>query len=163
MQIGETMTTRADFYVGEGPEADWLGSIAYDGYPAGLEDSRVLEATTEAEYRNAVSEFLVSRNDATMPDEGWPWPWDDSSISDYAYAWMDDKLWSSCTGSRWFLVQPELDCLGEPREPGDDFDDQDKARKVIRDYPSFPDMSSRKRVKLGGPGSGLIILDVAGS
>lgn len=27
------MGTRADFYVGTGANAEWLGSIAYDGHP----------------------------------------------------------------------------------------------------------------------------------
>ena len=27
------MGTRADFYVGRGDAAEWIGSIAYDGYP----------------------------------------------------------------------------------------------------------------------------------
>jgi hypothetical protein len=30
------MGTRADFYVGRGETAEYLGSIAWDGYPDGL-------------------------------------------------------------------------------------------------------------------------------
>ena len=26
------MGSRADFYIGEGTEAEWLGSVAWDGY-----------------------------------------------------------------------------------------------------------------------------------
>jgi hypothetical protein len=29
------MGTRADFYVGRGKDAEWLGSVAFDGYPSG--------------------------------------------------------------------------------------------------------------------------------
>lgn len=32
------MGTRADFYVGRGTEAEWIGSIALDGYPDGIPD-----------------------------------------------------------------------------------------------------------------------------
>lgn len=30
------MGTIADFYVGRGPKAEWIGSIAWDGYPDGI-------------------------------------------------------------------------------------------------------------------------------
>jgi hypothetical protein len=30
------MGTRADFYIGRGTEAEWLGSVAWDGYPGGV-------------------------------------------------------------------------------------------------------------------------------
>lgn len=32
------MSTRADFYVGRGAEAEWIGSISWDGYPDGVDD-----------------------------------------------------------------------------------------------------------------------------
>jgi len=71
------MGTRADFYVGRGKTAEWLGSIAWDGYPAGLWPNKdtatakadipktpVIAATAEEAYRKAVDELLASR---TMP------------------------------------------------------------------------------------------------
>ena len=30
------MGTRADFYIGKGTDAEWLGSIAWNGYPDGI-------------------------------------------------------------------------------------------------------------------------------
>jgi hypothetical protein len=32
------MGTRADFYIGCGRDSEWIGSIAWDGYPDGLSD-----------------------------------------------------------------------------------------------------------------------------
>ena len=32
------MGTRADFYVGRGESAEWLGSVAWDGNPRGIDD-----------------------------------------------------------------------------------------------------------------------------
>jgi hypothetical protein len=40
------MGTRADFYVGRGGQAEWLGSIAWDGYPSGI-DKWVFSVSTE--------------------------------------------------------------------------------------------------------------------
>ena len=69
------MGTRADFYVGRGQKAEWLGSIAWDGYPDGLSDIPVLSAQTEVAFRAAVRDMLASRKDGTTPEMGWPWPW----------------------------------------------------------------------------------------
>ena len=86
------MGTRADFYVGTGKDAEWLGSVAWDGYEWDEDkDSRIAKATTEEEYRAAVAEMLTGREDATMPDMGWPWPWNDSNTTDYAYAFHNGK------------------------------------------------------------------------
>ncbi len=35
------MGTRADFYIGRGPTAEWIGSLPLDGYPEGI-DAKVL-------------------------------------------------------------------------------------------------------------------------
>lgn len=95
------MGTRADFYVGRGLEAAWLGSIAWDGNPGGIDDA-VLKAADEATYRTAAEAFIKARDDGTTPDMGWPWPWDDSQTTDYAYAFDDGKVYGSCFGHEWF-------------------------------------------------------------
>ncbi len=87
------MGTRADFYVGFGPESEWLGSIAWDGYEwAQNKDSAIASAKTADEFRAAVAAELASRDDATLPEQGWPWPWDDSTTTDYAYCFEDDRV-----------------------------------------------------------------------
>ena len=129
------MGTRADFYVVRGESAEWLGSIAWDGY----ETSEAIEsATTEQEYRKAVSDFLSARDDATLPEQGWPWPWDDSGLTDYAYA-FDGITWATFGGPWWPASEPEPD-----------MDD------LQGDPPVWPDMSGRSNVTLGGR-SGLMI------
>jgi hypothetical protein len=80
------MGTRADFYIGTGPNAVWLGSTSYDGYPDGW-GKGPLAASSEDEFRAAVEHMLTHAELATRPTEGWPWPWPDSRITDYAYAW----------------------------------------------------------------------------
>ena len=78
------MGTRADFYVGRGEKAEWIGSIAWDGYPDGMPDS-LLAATSTEGYLQEVTDFFKERDDVTLPEDGWPWPWDDSGTTDYSY------------------------------------------------------------------------------
>jgi hypothetical protein len=134
------MGTRADFYIGRGLDAEWLGSIAWDGYLDGMPDA-ILVAPSEDEFREAVAELLSSRDDGTTPDMGWPWPWDDSRTTDYSYTFDDHMVYAACYGYQWFNAsgeEPDIEELG--------------VKKCV-----FPDMSSRKNVTLGGR-SGLIIL-----
>lgn len=80
------MGTRADFYVGHGPEAEWLGSVAYDGHQWHEDSGQPLcRAKTPEDFRAAVAAMLSGRDDATLPAQGWPWPWTDSRTTDYAY------------------------------------------------------------------------------
>lgn len=80
------MGTRADFYVGCGATAEWLGSVALDGYEWD-EDAEcpLRKAASQQAFRDAVATILASREDATLPAQGWPWPWNTSATTDYAY------------------------------------------------------------------------------
>ena len=133
------MGTRADFYVGRGQNAEWLGSVGVDGYPDG-ELSVLGGATSEESYRGAVKELIDSFGEyATSPDQGWPWPWRDSNLTDYAYAFEDGRVLVSTFGSPWFLIGDE-----EPDEEG-----------TRQDY---PDMTSRMAVaEAGTKRSGIIV------
>lgn len=92
------MGTRADFYIGTGKDAEWLGSVAWDGYEwEELPDCPLMTATTETDFRAAVAESAASRRDWTSPADGWPWPWDDSTTTDRAYAFANGRV----TVYRW--------------------------------------------------------------
>lgn len=91
------MGTRADFYIGKGKEAKWVGSIAWDGYPEGI-DREILSSKTEEEYMSTVSSFLSNREDATLPEQGWPWPWTNSLTTDFSYWFFNDMVYASCFG-----------------------------------------------------------------
>jgi len=134
------MGTRADFYIGRGESAEWLGSIAWDGYPDGI-DKEVLNATTEADFRASLAEFFAKREDVSLPADGWPWPWDDSQTTDYAYALDSGKVCGSCFGQGWF--DPLIESEEQEENP--------------TEVP-FPDMRDRKNVQLGGEKSGIIIV-----
>jgi hypothetical protein len=135
------MGTRADFYVGRGNHAEWLGSIAWDGYPDG-NPAPLFGATDEADYRQRVEDIAVScAGHWTAPEDGWPWPWEDSRTTDYAYAWDDGRVWFSAFGREW--------C----DDPGVDVGDHPKTAV-------FPNMKDRMNVQIVGPKSGLIVLGI---
>lgn len=131
------MGTRADFYVGRGPGAEWIGSIAWDGYPEGIDDA-VLRAKAEDTFRSAVAGHLDGREDATRVADGWPWPWDDSRTTDYAYAFDCGRVWASCFGGEWFVATEECP--------------DDAPQTAV-----FPDMSGRRQTTFG-PRSGLLVV-----
>jgi hypothetical protein len=131
------MGTRADFYVGRGEKAEWLGSIAWDGYPGGI-DPKLLKSESEEDYRYRVKEFL-KREDGTLPEDGWPWPWEDSRTTDYAYAFDEGKVWASCFGNKWF----------NPLKKEPEHKDVKEAE--------FPNMKAIQKVTLGKR-SGVIVL-----
>ena len=88
------MGTRADFYVGLDEQADWLGSIAYDGYEV---PTRLACATSEEMWRRAVTALLLARDDAALPEHGWPWPWPDSHLTDCVYSFAAGGPWVGVT------------------------------------------------------------------
>lgn len=137
------MGTRADFYIGRGDKAEWLGSIAWDGYPNGLE-RQVLECRTEPSFRKEVA-TLHTREDWTQPEQGWPWPWENSAITDYTYAFDKGRVWASCFGGAWFRADKD-----EPEDKG-------KKKSAV-----FPDMTSRQKTTFGKR-SGVIMISARGA
>lgn len=139
------MGTRADFYVGRGTNAEWLGSIAYDGYPDGHPET-LLEIADEAQYRAAVQAILDDVDSATKPEEGWPWPWDDSNTTDFAYAFDDGAVWQSCFGRPW---RPATSIESDP-------DDDDGEEYGALPFPNMKGLS--KPAPLGSKRSGVLML-----
>ena len=135
------MGTRADFYIGRGEQAEWLGSIAWDGYPDGIADA-VIHAQDEQDYRNFVQFFLEGRSDRSLPADGWPWPWEDSHTTDYAYTFAGGGVWGCNAGKWWDAAQEEPE--GEEWEALEDA--------------VFPNMANRKRRPLLGQHSGIMVL-----
>lgn len=154
------MGTRADFYAGKGPDAEWLGSIAFDGYfiaessaedrdPEGRLAWAVKSAKSEDEYRKAVAALLDALDDATLPKDGWPWPWADSGTTDCHYWFFDDQCW-------YGSFDRGASSIDDPEPDEDDEPDAHAAWLTRRITLDFPDMSSRKNVTFGKR-SGLMI------
>lgn len=144
------MGTRADFYVGKGKDAEWLGSIAWDGYET---SDQIDDAKSEADFRSAVSSFLASRDDATLPEQGWPWPWNDSGTTDCSYWFFDGKVWEA-------VGYPLDRYIVRGMMPEDE--DEQEAFIAKGEVVEFPDMSARKNVTLG-PRSGVILISAGGA
>jgi hypothetical protein len=82
----------SDFYVGIGEHAEWLGSLVDRGTPWILGED-ILVFTKEKEYRDAVRRIVDIR-----PEDGWPWPWTDSYLTEYTYTFIDNKVLVSYFG-----------------------------------------------------------------
>lgn len=132
------MGTRADFYVGTGVDAEWLGSVALDGYEwQESPDCPLMQATTEDEFRAAVKDIATDRKDWTSPDQGWPWPWDDSFTTDRQYAFTDGKT----QDFNWGKLPPK--------------NEDDEPEKTV----NWPNMKDRKNVTFGER-SGVMVFSV---
>lgn len=136
------MGTRADFYIGMDENAEWLGSVGYDGYPAGI-DPKVFKAKTKRQYINAVKRFLTESGSGTLPEQGWPWPWNDSGTSDYAYAWDEKKKKVMVSSGSKYITIPAFKKL------------QNESRKSAPQV--FPNMKERQNVAIG-PRSGMFLI-----
>ena len=90
---GHVMGTRADFFVGKGIDSEWLGSIAWDGYPEPYEKHGMWADCDVAEWRARIAKFAKTRDDWTSPEMSWPWPWETSATTDFAYTCADGKVW----------------------------------------------------------------------
>lgn len=134
------MGTRADFYIKKADEKElvWLASIAWDGYPDGI-DKLILRAKTEKQFKAALTKFLSTRDDVTLPNNGWPWPWDDSNTTDYGYCFHKGRVYSNYFGRGWYSPFSKAE---EPR--------------IIWNHP-YPNMTNVKNVRYD-KGSGLIII-----
>jgi len=78
--------TRADFYIGQGPDANWIGSINHDGYPENI-PTDILICINPVLYEELVVEFIKTYEYGVIRSEGgkWCWPWGDSRLTDYSY------------------------------------------------------------------------------
>jgi hypothetical protein len=137
------MGTRADFYIGNGEKAKWLGSIGWDGSPSNIPPSIKL-ATKPKQFEDEVISF-IKISQGTLPEMGWPWPWNNSSTTDYSYLFIDNKVYIS-----WF---------GQNAYPAMLYDNFEEDKENYLDV-SFPDMSSLKNVTFDSKRSGLMIVNV---
>lgn len=135
------MGTRADFYIRKENQMKWLGSKGWDGYPDGI-DENVLKSTNEEDYEAKVVSFLKEEDDATFPEQGWPWPWNNSCTTDYAYIFENGKVMSSWFGGSLF------DPLQADEENEDD-------EKLPSGY--FPDMKDKQNIAYDNRSGALFI------
>jgi hypothetical protein len=125
------MGTRAAFFIGDfrDPEKrEWLGCIAWDGYPAGVPG--IVQAKSEADFRQAVAD-LSNRNDFAPPTGPFPFPWEnDLCLTDCTYTWHDGEVWTEF--DRRFVP------LERALEVWNSEDDERDSKEIIlkRDFPT---------------------------
>lgn len=99
--------TTHDFYLGRGPDADWLGSVRFgSGVCPGLDG--IAQARTADEFLGLVDSFLcAAETDGTgeVAHSGpeWPWPWPTSHGTDRVHAFEAGAVWTALRGERWSL------------------------------------------------------------
>ncbi|VBB05584.1 Hypothetical protein LUCI_0794 [Lucifera butyrica] len=104
------MSTKADFFVGTGRDAKYLGSIRWDGYPEGI-DPKILRSRTQKGFEKNVKKFLANREDGTLTNQGESWTWEESiQIIDYAYCFVNNQVMASYFGDTLFNPVKEAAC-----------------------------------------------------
>jgi hypothetical protein len=128
----------ADFYLGTGPDARWLGSLAEIGGPNLVSrlDARaghrvrtgVLSTRDSHTYETAVAALLDHHRDTeggfvAVPglgeDLGWPWLEATSTLW-FAYAFTDHDVRASLRGGPWFTPDLDLPDCGATTGTGPD-------------------------------------------
>lgn len=129
------MGTRAAFFIGDFRDVEkreWLGCIAWDGYPDGVPG--IVAATSEQTFRDAVAE-LSTRDDFAPPTGPFPFPWmDDLCLTDCTYCWHEGEVW--CEYDRRFV--PLARTLGADIDDEGDARDKLKADFPVRDCMDIP-------------------------
>ena len=132
------MGTRADFYIGKGRDANWLGSVGMDGNPEDIARHLSLDLSqtiaSENDWVESVNMVFTAHPEHTLPEMGWPWPWDDSNTTDYAYTYDEGKVWVSCFGTRWVSLRWALE-------------EEDAWDKMEGSQLALPDMSAIKNIR----------------
>jgi hypothetical protein len=91
------MGTRAQFFIGDPQDVEgreWLGCVAWDGYPDGDVGDTLKEVTTVEQFRQAITGLMYARDDFCDPaTNSFPFPWkDDLFLTDCTYAWYDNAV-----------------------------------------------------------------------
>ncbi len=88
------MGTRADFYIDRDEKLEWIGSIYKDGAPCNI-PTDILIQVNPVMFEELTVEFLESQDSVIRKNgDAWPWPWEDSRMTDYSYIFMNDKVYA---------------------------------------------------------------------
>jgi len=99
------MGTRADFYIDRNNKIEWIGSLYKDGHPWNI-PTDILIQINPVMFEELTIDFLESQNSSIRKNgDAWPWPWEDSLMTDYSYIFKMNKV---------FAYSPEIKCLFDP-------------------------------------------------
>lgn len=141
------MSTRSDFYIGEGNKAiKWLGSKYHDGYIDGI-PTDILIQINEIMFTEMVLDFLRKDPDDSIiaGEKSWPWLWSDSRMTDYSYIFLTDigKVATSNFGKDLFnpiiikqgedLIAADLG-IGRPKFPVMRLEALNQTEELVKKY-----------------------------
>lgn len=100
------MGTRAQFFIGDPSDASarqWLGCVAWDGYPDGDVGKALRGAVDEGAFKARVGLLQTAREDFCDPAKhSFPFPWtDDLYLTDFTYAFFDGRVQVTCYHGGW--------------------------------------------------------------
>lgn len=99
------MGTRAQFFIGDPMDItsrEWLGTIAWDGYPDG-ECEGLVGCKNQRAFKNFIRYTLAKRDDFCDPKKrGFPFPWvNNLFLTDWTYTWWDGRVQISSFNRGW--------------------------------------------------------------
>jgi len=116
------MGTRASFWIGDPVDLEnreWLGCIAWDGYPGCDDFDGWKEIGSQDAFRAAVQTLADSRDDFASPNGGWPFPWTgDMFWTDHTYAFFNGSVhvcWYH--GTFTSFAEARRGDVGDPDDP----------------------------------------------
>lgn len=91
------MGTRAQFFIGNPIDVEnreYLGCIAWDGYPNGDCGDALRGCTSLEAFREGIAQIAKERDDfGDAKDRAWPFPWkDDLFLTDVTFAFFDNQV-----------------------------------------------------------------------
>lgn len=97
----------ADFYC----QRQWVGSI-YGGRPEEVGGNILKGVDMATEFESRVELFLnANRKRASLPGDGWPWPWVTSAETDWVYQYLDHRVWVHKKGTNfWKSGKMKISC-----------------------------------------------------
>jgi hypothetical protein len=137
---------RADFYVGRGESAEWLGSLRGTATPESFAERDhvgwwrpgLLDLLDEGAWVLAVRQ-LLKRADAVRPVDGWPWAWPDSRLTDFAYSFHDGAVRITRFGQWWETANERRDRIVDEDDAWEFADDVAAGRidPVLDGFPEY--------------------------
>jgi hypothetical protein len=121
------MGTRADFYVDNRGDMTWLASMFKDAHPWNI-PIIVLAQVNPTMFAEHLFDWL-DESAIDYQDTEWPWPWEDSRLTDYSYI-MDDERGKVVAYSmkEKIIFDPLIVSVGEDL----------KTAKIASAVPNFP-------------------------
>jgi len=78
------MGTRADFYIDDLGDMTWIASIYRNGQPWNI-PLELLAQVNQVMFTEELYWFLEKVRDDYAGNRTWPWPWEDSRMTDFSY------------------------------------------------------------------------------